>query len=45
MFTMIYAVFVTSNYVVQLATVVPAKLGGTSEAIRVFLGFPWAITR
>ena len=34
-FTTIYAVFVTPNYVVQLATVVPAKLRGASEAVRV----------
>lgn len=34
-FTIIYAVFVTANYVVQLATVVPAKLAGVTEAIRV----------
>lgn len=34
-FTIIYAVFVTANYVVQLATVIPAKLEGASEAIRV----------
>lgn len=34
-FTTIYAVFVTANYVVQLATVIPAKLQGASEAIRV----------
>ncbi len=27
-FTTIYAVFVTANYVVQLATVIPAKLRG-----------------
>jgi len=33
--TIIYAVFVTANYVVQLATVIPSKLGGTSEGIRV----------
>ena len=32
-FTVIYAVFVTANNVVQLATVVPAKLGGSAEAI------------
>lgn len=32
-FTVIYAVFVTANYVVQLATVVPAKMRGASEAI------------
>jgi heme/copper-type cytochrome/quinol oxidase subunit 4 len=34
-FTTIYAVFVTANYVVQLATVVPAKALGASEAIHV----------
>lgn len=33
--TVIYAVFVTANYVVQLATVIPSKLEGTSEAMRV----------
>lgn len=33
-FTIIYAVFVTANYVVQLATVIPAKLGGASGVIR-----------
>lgn len=34
-FTSIYAVFVTANYVVQLATVVPAKLRGVPEAIAI----------
>lgn len=34
-FTVLYAVFVTANYVVQLATVIPAKLQGGTEAIRV----------
>lgn len=33
-FTTIYAVFVTANYAVQLATVVPAKLRGAGEAVR-----------
>jgi len=33
-FTTFYAVFVTANYVVQLATVVPAKLAGTVESVR-----------
>jgi heme/copper-type cytochrome/quinol oxidase subunit 4 len=33
-FTSIYAVFVSANYVVQLATVLPAKLAGTTGAIR-----------
>lgn len=35
LFATLYAVFVTANYVVQLATVVPAKLAGTLEAVRV----------
>jgi heme/copper-type cytochrome/quinol oxidase subunit 4 len=34
-FTIIYAVFVTANYVVQLATVIPFKLSGASDAIRI----------
>ena len=34
-FTSIYAIFVTANYVVQLATVVPAKLRGAPEAIAI----------
>lgn len=33
-FTTIYAVFVTANYVVQLATVIPEKMGNVSEAYR-----------
>lgn len=31
----VYAVFVTANYVVQLATVIPAKLSGPIDALRV----------
>jgi hypothetical protein len=42
-FSMIYAVFVSANYVVQLATVIPAKLGGTSEAIRVLEQTPHSL--
>ena len=34
-FTIIYAVFVIANYVVQLATVIPSKLNQTSETIRI----------
>jgi hypothetical protein len=34
-FTIIYAAFVSANYVVQLATVIPAKLRGLPEATRV----------
>jgi uncharacterized protein (TIGR03382 family) len=42
-FTIIYAVFVTANYVVQLATVVPAKLRGASDAIRVLEQTPHSL--
>lgn len=34
-FTTLYAVFVTANYVVQLTTVIPAKINGTAAAIQV----------
>jgi hypothetical protein len=34
-FTILYAVFVTANYVVQLATVIPMKLKGSIEGIRI----------
>ena len=34
-FTIIYSVFVTANYVVQLATVIPMSLKGDSEEIRI----------
>lgn len=34
-FTTLYAVFVTANYVVQLATVIPAKSGGLPDGMRV----------
>jgi hypothetical protein len=42
-FTIVYAVFVTANYVVQLATVIPAKLSGASEAIRVLEQTPHSL--
>lgn len=42
-FAVIYAVFVTANYVVQLATVVPAKLRGTADAIRVLEQTPHSL--
>ena len=42
-FTTIYAVFVTANYVVQLATVIPAKRSGTSEAIHVLEQTPHSL--
>jgi hypothetical protein len=42
-FTIVYAVFVTANYVVQLATVIPARLAGTSEAIRILEQTPHSL--
>lgn len=42
-FTVIYVVFVTANYVVQLATVIPAKLSGSYEAIRVLDQMPHSL--
>lgn len=34
LFSILYAVFVTANYVVQLATVIPGKLAGAADEIR-----------
>lgn len=34
LFAVLYAVFVTANYVVQLVTVIPAKLNGTLAAVQ-----------
>jgi hypothetical protein len=42
-FTIIYAVFVSANYVVQLATVIPAKLRGLPEATRVLEQTPHSL--
>jgi len=42
-FTTLYAVFVTANYVVQLATVIPAKVSGTSDAIRLLEQTPHSL--
>ena len=41
--TTIYAVFVTANYVVQLVTVIPAKMAGASEAIRLLEQTPHSL--
>ena len=35
-FAVLYAVFVTANYIVQLVTVIPMKYKGLAEEIRVF---------
>jgi hypothetical protein len=42
-FTSMYAVFVIANYVVQLATVIPAKLRGASEALRILEQTPHSL--
>lgn len=42
-FTIIYSVFVTANYVVQLATVIPMSLKGTSDAITVLIQTPHSL--
>ena len=42
-FTVIYAVFVTANYVVQLSTVIPARLNGRSGAIRILEQTPHSL--
>jgi len=42
-FTIIYAVFVTANYVVQLATVIPAQMKGASSEIRILEQTPHSL--
>jgi hypothetical protein len=42
-FTVLYAVFVTANYVVQLATVIPARLGGHGESARLLEQTPHSL--
>ena len=42
-FTTYYAVFVSANYVVQLATVVPAKLAGTVALLRILEQTPHSL--
>ena len=42
-FTTIYAVFVTANYVVQLVTVIPARLRGEAEAIGILEQTPHSL--
>ena len=42
-FTTMYAVFGSANYVVQLATVIPAKLRGAAETVRVLEQTPHSL--
>ena len=43
MFSLIYAVFVTANYVVQLATVIPARLNGAGAPLRLLEQTPHSL--
>src|SRR5688500_6208725 len=43
LFTVIYVVFVTANYVVQLATVIPMTLKGTSNEINILKQTPHSL--
>lgn len=42
-FATIYAVFGTANYVVQLATVIPAKLRGAADTVRILEQTPHSL--
>jgi hypothetical protein len=42
-FTTLYAVFATANYVIQLATVIPAKLRGAADTVRVLEQTPHSL--
>lgn len=42
-FSTVYAVFVNANYVVQLATVIPTKVRGTSDAITILEQTPHSL--
>ena len=42
-FSALYAVFVTANYVVQLATVIPANLSGSSAAVGILEQTPHSL--
>ena len=43
LFTTMYAVFGTANYVVQLTTVIPAKLRGAADSVRVLEQTPHSL--
>lgn len=43
MFTLLYAVFVTANYVVQLVTVIPMKLNGRLAEIKILEQTPHSL--
>jgi hypothetical protein len=43
LFTILYAVFVTANYIVQLATVIPMTLKGTADEIQILRQTPHSL--
>lgn len=43
LFTVAYAIFVSANYVVQLATVIPSKLRAGSEVVRILEQTPHSL--
>ncbi len=43
LFTLIYVVFVTANYVVQLATVIPMTISGTDAGIQILKQTPHSL--
>lgn len=43
LWAVVYAVFVTANYVVQLATVIPLKVKGASESVRILEQTPHSL--
>lgn len=43
LFTSVYAVFVLANYVIQLATVIPARLTGNAEGIAILAQTPHSL--
>lgn len=42
-FTIIYVIFVTANYVVQLATVIPFTLEGKAEQVKMLVQYPHSL--
>jgi hypothetical protein len=42
-FTILYAVFVSANYIVQLATVIPMKMKGYSDEVRILEQTPHSL--
>lgn len=43
LFTVVYAVFVTANYVIQLATVIPMNLAGKADEIKLLFQTPHSL--